>query len=187
MSPAETRPGIAFLRAINVGGRVVKMDKLRAVFEKAGFTSVETFIASGNVVFDLSPAKKTQVLERSIETMLRDALGYDVPTFVRTGAELKAVVEHEPFTPAQLKKAFTVNIAFLRQPPDAKAVKALDAARQPTDTFHVRGRELYWLSTIGQGQSKTSNALFEKTLGMQSTVRGITTVRKMAEKYAPRA
>src|SRR5207248_3028901 len=118
----------AFLRAINVGGRVVKMDKLRALFETAGFTNVETFIASGNVVFDLSSAKKTQALERSIEAMLRDALGYDVAALVRTGAELKAVAEHEPFTPAQLKKAFTVNVAFLRQAPDPKAMKALDAA-----------------------------------------------------------
>jgi uncharacterized protein (DUF1697 family) len=176
--------GIAFLRAVNVGGRVVKMDKLRALFEKAGFTGVETFIASGNVVFDLSPSKKTQALERSIEAMLRDALGYEVAALVRTAAELKAVAEHEPFTPAQLKTAFAVNIAFLRQAPDPPAVKALVAAKQPTDTFHVRGRELYWLSTVGQGQSKTSNAVFEKKLGMQSTVRGIATVRKMAEKYA---
>jgi uncharacterized protein (DUF1697 family) len=174
--------GIAFLRAINVAGRVVKMDKLRALFETAGFTNVETFIASGNVVFDMSGSTKAPALEKKIESMLREALGYEVATLVRTGAELKAVAEHEPFTPAQLKKAFTVNIAFLRQAPDGKAVKALEAASQPTDTFHVRGRELYWLSTIGQGQSKTSNALFEKTLGMHSTVRGVTTVRKMAEK-----
>ena len=43
---------IAFLRAVNVGGRVVKMDRLRALFEGEGFTGVETFIASGNVIFD---------------------------------------------------------------------------------------------------------------------------------------
>ena len=175
--------GVAFLRAINVGGRVVKMDKLRALFEKAGFTGVETFIASGNVVFEISAASKGPSLEEKIEAMLRDALGYEVAALVRTGVELKAVAEHEPFTPAQLKRAFTVNVAFLRQAPDANAVKALEAARQPTDTFHMRGRELYWLSTIGQGQSKTSNAVFEKTLGMHSTLRGITTIRKMAEKF----
>src|SRR6185312_9395937 len=175
--------GIAFLRAINVGGRVVKMENLRALFTKAGFTGVETFIASGNVVFDLSASAKGPALEKKIEAMLRDALGYDVATLVRTGAELKAVAEHEPFTPAQLQRAFTVNVAFLRQAPDPKALKALEAAKLPTDTFHVRGRELYWLSTIGQGRSKTSNAVFEKQLGMQSTVRGITTIRKMAEKF----
>ncbi len=175
--------GIAFLRAVNVGGRVVTMDRLRALFGKAGFTGVETFIASGNVVFEMSASTRGPALEKKIEAILREALGFEVATLVRTGTELTAVAEHEPFTPAQLKRAFTFNVAFLRQPPAAEAVKALEAARLATDTFHVRGRELYWLSTIGQGQSKTSNAVFEKTLGMHSTVRGITTIRKMAEKY----
>jgi len=174
---------IAFLRAVNVGGRVVKMEQLRKLFEAEGFTGVETFIASGNVVFDLAGGKKTAPLERAIEAMLKSALGYDVATFVRTAADVKAVAEHQPFSPAALKKAFTFNVAFLRQAPDAKAVKALDAARTASDTFHVRGRELYWLSTIGQGQSKMSNAVFEKKLGMQSTVRGIGTIRKIAEKW----
>ena len=176
--------GLALLRAINVGGRVVKMDTLRALFEKAGFTGVETFIASGNVVFDMTASAKAATIEKTVEAMLRAALGFEVATFVRTGAELARVAGHEPFTPAQLKRAYAVSVAFLRQAPDPKAVKALDAIRQPTDTFHVKGRELYWLSTIGQGQSKTSNAVFEKTLGMPSTVRGINTIRKMAEKYA---
>jgi uncharacterized protein (DUF1697 family) len=175
--------GIAFLRAVNVGGRVVKMERLRALFEGAGFTGVETFIASGNVVFDLAAGKKTPPLERAIEAMLKGALGYEGATFVRTSAELKAVAGHQPFSPAALKKAFTVNVAFLREGPGANAFTALDAAKTASDTFHLRGRELYWLSTIGQGQSKMSNAVFEKKLGVQSTVRGLGTIRKMAEKW----
>ena len=175
--------GIAFLRAINVGGRVVKMDRLRALFEDAGFTGVETFIASGNVVFDLSAGKKTAPLEKTIEAMLKKALGYDVATFVRTSGELKAVAEHQPFPPAALKKAFTVNVAFLRNAPGPKAFAALEAAKTPSDTFHLRGRELYWLSTVGQGVSKMSNAVFEKTLNVQSTVRGVSTIRKIAERW----
>ena len=159
------------------------MDRLRALFEGEGFTGVETFIASGNVVFDIAAGKKTAPLERTIEAMLKEALGYDVATFVRTSAEVKAVAGHEPFTPAALKKAFTFNVAFLREPPAPKAFKALDAARTAADTFHIRGRELYWLSTVGQGESKMSNAVFEKTLGVQSTVRGIGTIRKIAEKW----
>ena len=176
---------IAFLRAINVGGRVVKMDRLRALFLDAGFTGVETFIASGNVVFDLAgtAGTKTAPLERTIEAMLKEALGYDVATFVRTSREVKAVAEHQPFSAAALRKAFTVNVAFLREAPGSKAFKALDAAKTPSDTFHLHGRELYWLSTIGQGQSKMSNAVFEKTLGVQSTVRGVGTIRKIAEKW----
>ena len=67
----------AFLRAINVGGRVVKMDRLRQIFESLGFSGVETFIASGNVVFETS-SNNVKTLERKIENALREALGYEV-------------------------------------------------------------------------------------------------------------
>ena len=65
----------AFLRAINVGGHIVKMDRLRTLFEAAGFRGAETFIASGNVVFE-SSRKSAGDLERAIETHLKKALGY---------------------------------------------------------------------------------------------------------------
>ena len=74
---------IAFLRAINVGGRTVKMDRLRGLFEQVGYADVETFIASGNVIFR-SPAEDTQALERQIEAHLAASLGYEVAAFVRT-------------------------------------------------------------------------------------------------------
>ena len=86
----------AFLRAINVGGHVVKMDRLRTLFEAAGFRGVETVIASGNVVFE-SSRKSAGDLERAIETHLKKALGYPVATFVRSMPELAAIAELEPF------------------------------------------------------------------------------------------
>ena len=64
---------IAFLRAINVGGHTVKMDELRRLFETHGFLNVETFIASGNVVFD-TEAENAQLLEKNIEKLLQEAL-----------------------------------------------------------------------------------------------------------------
>jgi uncharacterized protein (DUF1697 family) len=176
--------GIAFLRAINVGGNhVVKMDRLKKLFAQAGFTGVETFIASGNVVFDLSPSTKAAAVERTIEAMLLDALGYEVVTFVRTDRELRAAAEHEPFSPGSLKQAKRFNVAFVKQPLDAPAVKTIKALATPVEEFHVRGREIYWLSRVVQSESKVSNAALEKTLRQLSTVRGISTVRMMAEKY----
>jgi len=174
---------VALLRAINVGGHVVKMDRLKKLFQKAGFTGVETFIASGNVIFDVSPSAKTAALERAIETMLEDALGYEVATFIRTGEELVAAAEHEPFTPAARKASLRFNVAFVKQPLDTGSVKSLKTLATAIEDFHVRGREIYWLSRVMQSESKVSNAVFEKTLGQPSTVRGISTVRKIAEKY----
>jgi uncharacterized protein (DUF1697 family) len=173
---------VAFLRAINVGGRVVKMDRLKTLFEDAGFTNVETFIASGNVIFDAG-SRKSSAVERALETILKDALGYDVATFVRTCAEVQAIAAHKPFTTAAIDGSLAFNVALVCNPLDARAKKSLMALTTELDDFHVNGREIYWLSRARQSESKISNAVFEKTLGCRSTVRGINTIRKMAEKY----
>jgi uncharacterized protein (DUF1697 family) len=173
---------IAFLRAINVGGHTVKMDVLRQLFEALGFSNVETFIASGNVVFTTS-AKNTRTLEKKIEQQLRAALGYEVATFIRTEAELAAIAKHQPFSPAQMESATAFNIAFLAETLDAASQKKVLALKTDIDDFHVQGREMYWLSRQKQSESTFSNAVLEKTIGKPSTIRGVNTIQKMAAKY----
>ncbi len=173
---------IAFLRAINVGGHTVKMDYLRQLFESLGFSNVETFIASGNVVFE-SASKSAQSIERKIEDRLREALGYEVTTFIRTGAELAAIANHKPFRQSDLDSAAALNIAFLANSPDDKSKQKLMGLRTEVDDFHIHGREIYWLCRRKQSDSTISNAVFEKTLGQRSTLRGANTVKKMAAKY----
>src|SRR6266545_8120025 len=73
---------VALLRAINVGGHNVKMEELRRQFERLGLSNVETFIASGNVLFD-AKSSSVSALEHKIEAGLRTALGYEVATMVR--------------------------------------------------------------------------------------------------------
>ncbi len=172
---------IAFLRAINVGGHTVKMDHLRQLFESLGFSNVETFIASGNVVFETT-AKNADALERKIETELHKALGYEVPTFIRTLDEVAAIAEYKPFTDAEMKSATALNIAFLAEPLDAKAKRQVLALKTDIDTFHVHGREVYWLCRKKQSESTFSNAVLEKTLGKPSTIRGANTIKKLVEK-----
>ncbi len=111
---------IAFLRAINVGGHTVKMDALRQHFESLGFTGVETFIASGNVVFE-TESTDAQALERQIEGALHAALGYEVATFIRTTAELAAVAQYEPFATSALATAMALSVAFL--PEDGREIR----------------------------------------------------------------
>jgi len=174
---------IAFLRAINVGGHTVKMDVLRQFFEALGFSNVETFIASGNVVFETA-AKNTHTLEKKIEQQLRAALGYEVATFIRTEAELAAIAQYQPFPSAQMEAATAFNIAFLAEPLDAASQKRLLALKTDIDDFHVHGREVYWLCRKKQSESTFSNVVLEKTIGRASTIRGVNTLQKMAAKYA---
>jgi uncharacterized protein (DUF1697 family) len=174
---------IAFLRAINVGGHTVKMDHLRQLFEAAGFSRVETFIASGNVIFD-SKSADAKDLEDRIEKLLKDALGYEVATFIRTGSELVDITKYRPFQQSALDTAAALNIAFLRDRLDDKSKQKLMGLRTDIDDFHVHGREIYWLCLKKQSDSTFSNVLLEKTVGIQSTLRGVNTIKKMAAKYA---
>jgi len=174
---------VAFLRAINVGGHTVSMDTLRREFEAIGLKDVETFIASGNVVFTAPPGKAT-ALERKIEKRLHDSLGYEVRTFIRTEAEVAAIAGYKPFEEAQLRSAQAVNVAFLGDPLEPAAVKLLMALRTPIDEFHVNGREMYWLCRKKQSESTFSNARFEKALGGRATFRGVKTIVKLAAKYS---
>ena len=174
---------IAFLRAINVGGHNVKMDVLRQLFESLDLSNVETFIASGNVIFE-SSAKNPAALEKKIETMLHKELGYEVSTFIRTSAELAGIAKYKPFKQAVLDTAIALNIAFIAEPLDNQSTQKLMAYKSDIDDFHVHGREVYWLCLKKQSDSKFSNAVLEKAIGRRSTLRGISTIQKMAEKFS---
>jgi uncharacterized protein (DUF1697 family) len=171
---------VALLRAINVGGHVVTMDRLRAHFEALGFEDVGTFIASGNVMFS-SRSTAPASLARRIEGRLRDGLGYDVATFLRTGAEVEAVARHDAFSAARVSAAGAFNVGFFAAPLDQKSRSLVNDLRTDIDDFHVHGRELYWLCRKRQGESTFSNVALEKVLGLRSTFRGINTVRRLAD------
>ena len=174
---------IAFLRAINVGGRRIKMDHLRELFESLGFSNVETFIASGNVIFD-SEADDARTLEREIENHLRESLGYEVATFVRSASELADISRSRPFDASDLgAEAASLYIAFLQAPPSAEAEQKLMAHRSEVDDFRVHGREVYWLCRVKMSESSFSGALLEKTMGTPVIVRNATTVQKLVAKY----
>ncbi|HEX8430268.1 MAG TPA: DUF1697 domain-containing protein [Longimicrobium sp.] len=170
---------VAFLRAINVGGHNVKMDPLKSIFAGMGFARVETFIASGNVIFDADG--DAAELEARIERELRAALGYEVATFLRTPTE---VAEAAAFVP--LAEAVpALSIGFTRAEPDAEARARLAATETEVDAFHIRGRELYWSCRVPLSETRMTNARLERALGMPVTFRNVTTVRKLAAKYPP--
>src|SRR5688572_16006686 len=159
------------------------MADLRRVFEKLGLKGVETFIASGNVVFE-SDVSDLRRLELALEDRLRKSLGYEVTTFVRTEEELAALAKYEPFRKSHLKDTTALNVGFLVAPPSPAAKKLIAAFKSDVDDFEVRGREVYWLSQARQSDSKFNNVRFEKALNVRATWRGINTVRRLAAKCA---
>ena len=178
---------VAFLRAINVGGHTVKMDHLRGLFETLGFSKVETFIASGNVIFD-STSKSSKALEKRIENCLQENLGYEVATFIRSTSELAAIAQYKPFIDSELNvEGNTLYIGFMADRPSETAKANLLSLASKADDFHLDGREVYWLCRTKFGESAISGALLAKTLGLPATLRNATTIKKLAAKYSSRS
>jgi uncharacterized protein (DUF1697 family) len=173
---------VAFLRAVNVGGRIVKMDELRRLFEAAGLTNVETFIASGNVIFDTKAAAGA-ALEARIEAALKQALGFEVPTLIRTTGEVAAAAARTPYSEKEIAAAGTFVAAFLRAPLDAAGKKGLAGLASDVDRFVLHGREVYWLARTKQSETKLTIVKFERAVGCAATMRAMTSLRKLAAKH----
>ena len=174
---------VAFLRAINVGGHTVKMDALRGLFEALGLAGVETFIASGNVLFDPA-AGDARALEKKIEAHLQQALGYQVATFIRSTDELVEALRYPAFPAADVEaEGHGLYIGFLAESPAEETVQKLLACTTAVDAFHVHGREVYWLCRTRFSESLFGGQRMEKTLGAQATFRNVTTLQKIVAKY----
>jgi len=174
---------VALLRAINVGGHVVKMDRLRALFSGLGFSGVETFIASGNVIFS-SPEPDAAALERQVETALTEALGYRVDTFIRTPEELAAIAAHRPFAMEPEPGAGTIHVTFVARPLSAAARKQIAALGTPSDELACKGREVYWCRHGNLLDSTVSGAEMGKALGGSATMRNRNTIVRLVARLA---
>jgi uncharacterized protein (DUF1697 family) len=168
---------IAFLRAVNLGKRTAKMAWLVEIFEELGYDGAWTFINSGNVVFEAAGSRAD--IERSIETALEAALGFECTTFVRTPSELQKALQAQPFA---VNQGDTYFLTFLKTAPSAATARALEAASNDFDTLVVRGRDVHWRmrgrSTDTTLKSKTWNLVGEH----RSTSRNVTMLRKLAAK-----
>ncbi len=171
---------VAFLRAINVGGNaVIKMTDLKRMFESAGLENVQTYIQSGNVIFE-SKEETADVLEKRIESQLEGAAGYRILLFVRTMRELQSIVNKSPFA---AKANETAYVAFLSQKPDQKSQQALLALRNEADDFAIKGCEVYHLRRDRE-KSVLLKTSIEKVLKLPATTRNLTTLQKIVEKYS---
>lgn len=174
---------IAFLRAINVGGHSVKMDILKQLFEAMGFKKVETFIASGNVVFE-SKSKNIDLIKQKIERHLEKSLDYKVVAFLRTADELKEISEFVPFKRSDLRNSkYSLYIGFLDSEPRRECKKKTIELSDKANEFIFSKKELYWLCRKNFSDSGISGKTLEKALGMEMTIRNSTTIKKMADKF----
>jgi uncharacterized protein (DUF1697 family) len=170
----------ALLRGINLGARnKVGMQGLRTILEDdLGYEDVVTYIQSGNVV--LKTGDKAAAVATAVNKAIKKEFGFDIAVFVRTKAQMKKVVDGNPFLKAG-KDADKVHVMFLDAKPAAAKVKALTGKDFGADEIAVVGTEAYLHCPNGYGRTKLGNTFVEKQLDVAGTTRNWRTTQKMLE------
>lgn len=175
----------ALLRGINVGGKnKIKMTDLKLMFEDIGCTQVETYIQSGNVIFesDLSTVDVKAAIEQEIEKKF----GFTIDVIIRTGEELVQILKNCPFTQQEIKTAEELNqegesmyAALLSEVPAAENLKKLEAYTGEADRYFILNKDLYLLFRHSIRNSKLAVNL--QKLKVANTVRNWKTIQKLCD------
>ena len=170
---------IAMLRGINVSGqKKIKMADLQKLFESLGFQNVQTYIQSGNVVFESKESPQTIV--KLIEEKIKDQYGWEVPVIVREKEELKKVSKSNPFI-KEGKYPDRLYVTFLGKKPSVENLKKLDGVKYSPEEFILEGTNIYFYAPNGYGRAKMNNNFFENKLKVTATTRNWKTVNKLVE------
>jgi uncharacterized protein (DUF1697 family) len=173
---------VAFLRAINVGGRRAGKSQLTSCLESLGFGSVTTFRASGNLIFD-APRQSEKTLTKRIDDALTESLGYEVRAFLRTAAAVQAIAAHEPFPKKVVEaSAGKLQVALLREQPAKAARDEVLSMATEADRLTIHGTELYWLPNGGQMQTELNLRAIDDLVG-ENTRRTKNMIGEIAEKF----
>lgn len=168
---------VALLRGINVGrNKRVAMADLRALLSSLGYGDVRTYLQSGNAVFTVAGATEAAKLEQAISAQIAADLGLDVAVLVRTGSELVAVADGNPFVD-RTSDGRQLHVAFLSAAPSAEAVAGLDPEAYLPDELVPRDRELYLFRPNGIMGSRLPN--WERMLDVRVTERNWNTVTQL--------
>ncbi|MBP1967303.1 DUF1697 domain-containing protein [Paenibacillus aceris] len=173
---------IALLRGINVGGKnIIKMAELRSTFEQMGLLRVQTYIQSGNVLFESDEDEES--LRKRIELEIDAVFHISLAVILRTADELNFIAANCPFSADEIAEAETLSdaeslyVAFLPKEPSIESLARLEIYQTENDQFRARGREvylLYWHSIL---KSKLANNL--PKLDVPATVRNWKTLSKL--------
>ena len=160
---------IAFLRALNVGGRFVKMADLRAGLVRQGFGDVESYIQSGNLRLT-SQLRSIPEVELAVETAMQELCGFAVSTIVRTPVQIGELTSYGAALTCALEGEARRYVTLLKDDPDDGFTQAINSWDVAGEQAHVHGKEVYLWFTHPSHQAKLSNARIERG-GVVATTR----------------
>ena len=174
---------ISMLRGINVGGqKKIRMTALKSLYESLGLGNVQTYVQSGNVVFD-SEEQDDEKLRKSIEAQIEAAFGFSVPILIRTANDFKRIIESHPFAN---EEPIRVLVTFLYERPQKSRWDELSLYQDKVDQFALGEQEIFLFCPGGYGRTKLSNTFFEKKLGVVATTRNWKSINTLYEMASQR-
>jgi len=173
---------VAFLRAINVGGRRASSKQLTTALEDVGFHNVIPFRASGNLIFDADREPATDLAKR-VDDALTNVLGFEVRSFLRAAAQVRAIAALDPFPP-KITEASTgkLQVALLAKPPSKRVRQEVLVMATDTDPLAIHGRELYWRPSGPTMQTDLNLRALDNLVG-ENTRRTKTMIKEIAAKF----
>jgi uncharacterized protein (DUF1697 family) len=172
---------VALLRGINVSGqKQIKMPDLKSLFEDLNFTKVQTYIQSGNVIFE-SNTDDIKSLGGKIEQKIKEELSFDVKIILKTCAELEYILNNDPFLKKQKTNPDSVYVTFLSEEPSSINIKKLREVNYNPEEYFIDSKTIYVFLPNGYGRAKLNNNFFESKLKILATTRNWKTVNKLFE------
>jgi len=168
---------IAFLRGVNVGANTLKMERLRALFAELGFTDARTYVQSGNMLF--TAAGPPVRLEPTIERKLAGETRLPVSVLVRTQAQLKRIIDANPFLKETGVDPKKLHVTFLAGERSKPGLAALGDVRSGADRWQAAGDVIYLHCPGGYGRTKLNNTAIERLLSTRATTRNWNTVKAL--------
>ncbi|PRX56477.1 DUF1697 domain-containing protein [Flagellimonas meridianipacifica] len=170
---------IALLRGINVGGhKKIKMAELREVLSCNGFQEVQTYIQSGNIIFQ-TKSQTSLELAKKIKQLIEDKFGFQVPVLVITAGELRNLLDNNPF--AEKPEKNLMFFTLLKTTPDSEKVSDFKKYQFENENFHFTENCVYLSFSDNYRNSKLNNNFIENKLGVEATTRNLKTMEKLQE------
>ena len=170
---------VAFLRAINVGGHVVKKEQLLEAFKSAGFGDATPYKQAGNVIFEANDADLEESRVR-LERKLHDSLGYGVEVFIRSIPDLRRLAGKAP---RANKKVMSTLVTFLpSSTPNPLPRLPLVIPKSTAEVVSSTGREVFSLTHV-MGEGGLPNQFLESQLKAKATTRNMNVIREIVEKF----
>ncbi|MES2653976.1 MAG: DUF1697 domain-containing protein [Bacteroidota bacterium] len=170
---------ISLLRGINVSGhKLIKMDALQKMYTDLQFKNSQTYIQSGNVIFQYKPTP-TKTLAETIAKQIQKSFGFEVPVMVKELAELTAIANNNPFINKRQEDIQWLHVTLLSEEAEKSHIDKIKDLSFGADEYIIANNAIYVFCPNGYGNTKLNNNFFENKLKVNATTRNWKTITKL--------